>query len=83
MALLFVVASTHFIPVTVEDTEIHELASQLDPEERLLYDMVSTFHGRKAVFPVKPHNLLSSDDKGQYVFVGGVDGKPDEFHFTS
>ncbi len=83
IGLLLEFASIHFILVSVKVIETQKLASQLVPEERLMCDMVSLFCGGKAVFPGKPHNLLSSDDKVQYMFVGGVVGKPDGFHLKS
>ena len=47
MALVIVVATTHFFVVATEDTEWRQFLSTLPEDSKLLYNMVSDFHGGK------------------------------------
>lgn len=83
VALLIVVAATHFVVVSTEDPDIRKMVNKLSKEDRMLYDMVSEAHGGKAVFPVKPHLLFSQDDKTVYICEGGSGTEPEEWRLTT
>ena len=70
MALLIVVALTHFYVAEVEDTEWREFITKLSPEDRKLYDMVSDFHGGKPVRYREPHRLFGCDDSTEFATEG-------------
>ena len=80
-----IVATTHFFPALKEDPQVGKSANELEPEQTMLYEMESVSHGGHPVFPVKPHLLLSSDDKTQYIFEGGGGelGVKDTFRLTT
>jgi hypothetical protein len=75
VVLLCVVATTHFFVVEREDIKVKEIVNKMDQDDRLLYDLVSAFHGNRPIFPVHPYLLFTSDDKTQYIFEGTIEGK--------
>ena len=62
MALIIVVASTHFYVVADEDIEWRQFLSSLPEDSKLLYNMVSNFHGGKSVRVRKPHLITNQED---------------------
>ena len=62
MALIIVVASTHFYVVADEDIEWRQFLSSLPEDSKLLYNMVSDFHGGKPVCVRKPHLITNQED---------------------
>mgnify|MGYP006192601003 FL=1 len=70
MALIIVVASTHFYVVADEDIEWRQFLSSLPEDSKLLYNMVSDFHGGKPVRVRKPHLITNQDDSTQFICQG-------------
>jgi hypothetical protein len=62
MALIIVVASTHFYVVADEDIEWRQFLSSLPEDSKLLYNMVSNLHGGKPVRVRKPHLITNQED---------------------
>ena len=62
MALIIVVASTHFYVVADEDIEWLQFLSSLPEDSKLLYNMVSNLHGGKPVRVRKPHLITNQED---------------------
>jgi hypothetical protein len=63
MALIIVVATTHFYVVATEDTEWRQFLSTLPEDSKLLYNMVSDFHHS---FPSKTNAHANSCSKEGY-----------------
>jgi len=70
MALIIVVAATHFYVVADEDIEWRQFLSSLPEDSKLLYNMVSDFHGGKPVRVRKPHLITNQDDSTQFICQG-------------
>jgi hypothetical protein len=70
MALIIVVASTHFYVVADEDIEWQQFLSSLPEDSKLLYNMVSDFHGGKPVRVRKPHLNKNQDDQTEFICKG-------------
>jgi hypothetical protein len=70
MALIFVVATTHFYVVANEDTEWRQFVKTLPDESKQLYEMVSKFHGGKPVRVRSPHLITNQDDETEFISKG-------------
>jgi len=70
MALIIVVASTHFYVVADEDIEWRQFLSVLPEDSKLLYNMVSDFHGGKPVCVRKPQLITNQDDQTEFICKG-------------
>jgi hypothetical protein len=70
MALIIVVASTHFYVVADKDDEWGQFLSSLPEDSKLLYNMVSDFHGGKPVRVRKPHLITNQDDQTEFICKG-------------
>ena len=70
MALVIVVACTHFYVVANEDTEWRQFLSTLPEDSKLLYNMVSDFHGGKPVRVRKPHLITNQDGQTEFICKG-------------
>jgi hypothetical protein len=70
MALIIVVATTHFYPVANKDTEWRKFLSTLLDESKLLYEMVPDFHGGKPVCVRRPHLITNQDDETNFICKG-------------
>mmetsp|Transcript_29980 Transcript_29980/g.63584 ORF Transcript_29980/g.63584 Transcript_29980/m.63584 type:complete len:120 (-) Transcript_29980:443-802(-) len=67
MALLIIVAMTHFHIVAEDDSEWRQIMNELKEEDRVLYNMVQYFHGNKPLC-VRPHDLMfSADDETDFI----------------
>ncbi len=67
MALIIVAAYTHFYVVANENIEWQQFLSSLPEESKLLYNMVSNFHGGKPVRVRKPHLITNQDNQTELV----------------
>jgi hypothetical protein len=67
MALVIVVACTHFYVAANEDTEWRQFLSTLPEDSKLLYNMVSDFHGGKLVCVRKRHLITNQDDQIEFI----------------
>ena len=75
MALVIVVATTHFYVVATEDTEWRQFLSTLPEDSKLLYNMVSDFHGGKPVRVRSPHLITNQDDETEFICKGKQEDK--------
>jgi hypothetical protein len=67
MALVIVVACTHFYVVPNEDTKWHQFLSTLPEDSKLLYNMVFNFNGGKPICVRKPHLITNQDDQTEFI----------------
>ena len=67
MALIIVVACTHFYVVASDDTEWRQFLNSLPDDSKVLYEMVSKFHGGKPVHVRKPHLITNQDDETEFI----------------
>ena len=74
VGLLGLVATTHFIPIEEEDTDIKKIVDSMSDSDRWLYDYVCKRRGGYQ-YPVKPCYLTNTDDSKQYHYVGAVESK--------
>ena len=70
MALIIVVASTDLYVVADEDIEWRQFLSSLPEDSKLLYNMVSDFHGGKPVLVRKPHLITNQVLMPRYLWYG-------------
>jgi hypothetical protein len=63
MAIIIVVACTHFYVVASDDTEWHKFLNTLTDDSKVLYEMVSKFHGGTPVCVRRPHLIMRSRKK--------------------
>ena len=70
MALIIVVAMTHFYVVPEEDVAWREEIRDFDDDTRELYDMVCDFHGGKPVRCRPSHDIFNQDDQTEYITLG-------------
>ncbi len=75
VALVIVVACTHFYVVANEDTKWRQFLSTLPEDSKLLHNMVSDFHGGKPVRVRKPHLITNQDDQTEFICKGKQIGK--------
>ena len=59
---MIVVAMTQFYVVEEEDQEFLAKISELDPDDRLLYDLVREFHGNVPIKARHPALIFTEDD---------------------
>jgi hypothetical protein len=62
MALISVVASAHIYIVANEDIKWQQFLRSLPEDSKLLYNIVSNFHGGKPVHVRKPHLITNQQD---------------------
>ena len=74
MALLCVIASTHYIAVTEIQHKVEKEVREEDEGVKMLYSMISKSHNNLPIFPIRPELVLSTDDTVNYIF----DGKSEE-----
>ncbi len=67
MAVVIVVATTHFYVVATRDTEWRQFLSTLPGDSKLLYNMVSDFHCGKPVRVRSPHLITNQDDETEFI----------------
>ena len=70
MALIIVVACTHFYVVASDDIEWRQFLNSLPDDSKVLYKMVSKFHGGKPVRVRKPHLITNQDDETEFICKG-------------
>jgi hypothetical protein len=70
MALIIVVASTHVYVAADEEIEWRQFLSSLPEDSKLLYNMVSDFHGGKPVCVREPHLITNQDDQTEFICKG-------------
>ena len=75
VALLSMVSSTHFIPVTLEDDDIRKELLTLPKSTRMLSEMVA-IAWKTPVYPLHPSLIFLTDDTTEYTFEGIKDGEP-------
>lgn len=62
MALIILIAMTHFYVDDKEDPEWNQILEELPDEKRLFINLVSEFHGGKSIRVRKPHLITNQDD---------------------
>ncbi len=70
MALIIIVACTHFYVVASDDTEWRKFLNTLPDDSKVLYEMVSKFYGGKPVCVRKPHLITNQDDETEFICKG-------------
>jgi hypothetical protein len=75
MALIIVVACTHFYVVISDDTEWHQFLGTQPEESKLLYKMVSDCHGGKPVRVRRPHLITNQDNEIEFICKGRQEDK--------
>jgi hypothetical protein len=70
MALVIVIACTHFYVVANGDTKWYQFHSSPPEDSKLLYNMVSDFHVGKPVCGRKPHLITNQDDQTEFICKG-------------
>jgi hypothetical protein len=70
MALIIIVACTHFYVVASDDTEWRKFLNTLPDDSKVLYEMVSTFHGGKPVRVRRPHLITNQDNETEFICKG-------------
>ena len=70
MALFFVIALTHFVPVLKLDSHVYHELKDAPDGVRFLFDLVSKLHNNAPIEIEYPELLLSTDDTLQYIFGG-------------
>ena len=68
MALLCVIASTHFITVPDIQREIYREVGETSEGVRKLFDIITKFYNDSPIFVAHPELVLSTDDTVQYIF---------------
>ncbi len=61
MALIIDVACTHSYVVASDDTDWRKFLNTLPDDSKVLYEMVSKFHGGKPVCVRKPHLIMNHE----------------------
>jgi hypothetical protein len=70
MALIIVVACTHFYVVASDDTEWRKFLNSLPDDSKVLYEIVSKFHDGKPVCVRRPHLITNQDDETEFICKG-------------
>ena len=83
MALLIVIAMTHFYVTDDDDVAWRSMMKQLSNDERLLCDMVSNFHGDRPVRARSPYLIITVDDTQDFVTEGTQPARSSEMGLVS
>lgn len=70
MALLCVIASTHFWSATDIDADLYRDVKERSDGVQLLFDLVSKVYTNAPIFIVYPDLVFPTDDTVQYIFEG-------------
>ena len=72
---LALIGSTHFIPISSNDSDLREEIKSLPEPMKMLLNCVSDAWGA-SVFPLLPELIVSTDDTTEYIFEGTCDEQP-------
>ena len=84
MALLLVIAATHYIVIEEDNLEVRlDMKKESTPKGVIkLYNMISSYYKNLPIFPIKPQYIFSTDDTVIYTFEG-LGTKEEKFRLVS